>query len=85
MKKIILLMLLINISKVYANENYKFRIMGNFINNDITELPDKSIFNIFEGKGLALKRGFNFLNSSSSLDGIYFFSGILGSGFFLII
>jgi hypothetical protein len=51
MKKIILLMLFINISMVYANENYKFRIMGNSINNDITELPDKSIFNIFEGKG----------------------------------
>ena len=44
-------MLFINISMVYANENYKFRIMGNSINNDITELPDKSIFNIFEGKG----------------------------------
>ena len=51
MKKIILLMLFINISMVYANENYKFRIMGNSIKNDITELPDKSIFNIFEGKG----------------------------------
>ena len=51
MKKIILLMLFINISMVHANENYKFRIMGNSINNDITELPDKSIFNIFEGKG----------------------------------
>ena len=50
MKKIILLMIFINISMVYANENYKFRIMGNSINNDITELPDKSIFNIFEAK-----------------------------------
>ena len=47
MKKIILLMLFINMSMVYANENYKFRIMGNSINNDITELPDKSIFNMF--------------------------------------
>ena len=51
MNKIIFLMIFINISLGYAKENYKFRIMGNSINNDITELPDKSIFNIFEAKG----------------------------------
>ena len=34
-----------------SSEDYKFKIMGNSIRNDILELPNKSIFNIFEGKG----------------------------------
>ena len=51
MKNILILITFLIISIGSASENYKFRIMGNSINNDITELPDNSIFNIFEGKG----------------------------------
>ena len=51
MKKILILIIIFNSGLIYANESYKFRIMGNSINNDITELPNKSIFNIFDAKG----------------------------------
>lgn len=48
-KFLIIIFFLFN--NLLANENYKFRIMGNSIKNDFTELPDKSIFNLFQGKG----------------------------------
>ena len=45
----ILTFLLVNTST--SSDDYEFKIMGNSIRNDILELPNNSIFNIFEGKG----------------------------------
>ena len=51
MKNILIFTIFLYLNIGFAKENYKFRIMGNSIKNDIIELPDKSIFNIFEVKG----------------------------------
>ena len=46
----ILIILYMFFFNLIAEDSYKFRIMGNSSNN-ILKLPDKSIFNMFEGKG----------------------------------
>ena len=51
MKFIIYISILFFIKQTLSNEKYEFKIMGNSIKNDILELPNKSKFNIFEGKG----------------------------------
>jgi hypothetical protein len=49
--KLIILFLVILSNSIFANENYKFTIMGNNLKNSSVELPDKSIFNMFDSKG----------------------------------
>ena len=39
------------IKQSLCDGKYEFKIMGNSIKNDILELPNKSKFNIFQGKG----------------------------------
>lgn len=51
MRLIVYFFILFNINKAFSEEKYEFKIMGNSIKNDILELPNKSKFNIFEGKG----------------------------------
>ena len=47
----IIIFILLSLNCLYASQIYKFRIMGNSMQNETIELPDKSIFNFFEGKG----------------------------------
>ena len=49
--KIILSIIFMFLNAQLFADKYEFKIMGNSIKNDILELPDKSKFNIFEGKG----------------------------------
>ena len=49
--KLIILFLIIFSKSIFSNENYKFTIMGNNLKNSSVELPDKSIFNMFDSKG----------------------------------
>ena len=49
--KLIILFLIILSNSIFSNENYKFTIMGNNLKNSSVELPDKSIFNMFDSKG----------------------------------
>ena len=51
MKFFVYTSILILIKTALCEEKYEFKIMGNSIKNDILELPNKSKFNIFEGKG----------------------------------
>ena len=51
MKFFVYTSILLLIKIALCEENYEFKIMGNSIKNDILELPNKSKFNIFEGKG----------------------------------
>ena len=43
--------LIILSNSIFSNENYKFTLMGNNLKNSSVELPDKSIFNMFDSKG----------------------------------
>ena len=45
-----IIVILFSFSCLNASQIYKFRIMGNSIQNESIELPDKSVFNFFEGK-----------------------------------
>ena len=38
-------------SQALCADKYEFKIMGNSVKNDILVLPNKSKFNVFEGKG----------------------------------
>ena len=49
--KLIILFIIILSNCIYSQENYKFTIMGNALKNSSIELPDKSIFNMFDSKG----------------------------------
>ena len=49
--KLIILILIILSNSIFSKENYKFTIMGNTLKNSSIELPDKSIFNMFDSKG----------------------------------
>ena len=49
--KLIILFLIILSNSIFSKENYKFIIMGNTLKNSSVELPDKSIFNMFDSKG----------------------------------
>ena len=51
MKFFVYTSILLLIKTALCEEKYEFKIMGNSIKNDILELPNKSKFNIFEGKG----------------------------------
>ena len=51
MKFFVYTSILLFIKIAFCEEKYEFKIMGNSIKNDILELPNKSKFNIFEGKG----------------------------------
>ena len=51
MELVIYTLILFFINKAFCEDKYEFKIMGNSIKNDILELPNKSKFNIFEGKG----------------------------------
>ena len=51
MKFFVYISILLLIKTALCEEKYEFKIMGNSIKNDILELPNKSKFNIFEGKG----------------------------------
>ena len=51
MKFFVYTSILLFIKIALCEEKYEFKIMGNSIKNDILELPNKSKFNIFEGKG----------------------------------
>ena len=51
MKFFVYISILLFIKIALCEEKYEFKIMGNSIKNDILELPNKSKFNIFEGKG----------------------------------
>ena len=46
--KLIILFLIILSNSIFSNENYKFTLMGNNLKNSSVELPDKSIFNMFD-------------------------------------
>ena len=48
---IVIFLSIILANTIYAEEKYEFTIMGNSLQNDIVKLPDKSIFNVFSGKG----------------------------------
>ena len=49
--KLIILFIIILSNCIYSQEIYKFTIMGNALKNSSIELPDKSIFNMFDSKG----------------------------------
>ena len=50
--KLIIYICIIFVAKLsLSKDKYEFKIMGNSIKNDILELPNKSKFNIFEGRG----------------------------------
>ena len=49
--KLLILIFLIIFKNGLTQDNYKFTIMGNAVINSNIELPDKSIFNMFESKG----------------------------------
>ena len=49
--KLLILIFLIIFKNGLTQDNYKFTIMGNALRNSYIELPDKSIFNMFESKG----------------------------------
>ena len=49
--KLIILFIIILSNYIYSQENYKFTIMGNALKNSSIELPDISIFNMFDSKG----------------------------------
>ena len=51
MKFFVYTSILLLIKTALCEEKYEFKIIGNSIKNDILELPNKSKFNIFEGKG----------------------------------
>ncbi len=51
MKTLIYISVLLLIKQALCDDKYEFKIMGNSIKNDILELPNKSKFNIFQGKG----------------------------------
>ena len=51
MKLVIYTLIFFFINKAFCEDKYEFKIMGNAIKNDILELPNKSKFNVFEGKG----------------------------------
>ena len=49
--KLIILFIIVLSNSISSKENYKFTIMGNALKNSSIELPDKSIFNMFDSKG----------------------------------
>ena len=51
MKLLLLIFIFLHTFISYSKDNYEFKIMGNSLKNDILKLPNKSIFNMFEGKG----------------------------------
>ena len=51
MKIIITFFLILLSHDMLSQESYKFTIMGNTLKNSSIELPDKSIFNMFDSKG----------------------------------
>ena len=51
MKIVIFFFFVVLSNNIFSQENYKFTIMGNTLKNSSTELPDKSIFNMFDSEG----------------------------------
>ncbi len=51
MKFITYISILFFSSQTLSADKYEFKIMGNSVKNDILVLPNKSKFNVFEGKG----------------------------------
>ena len=51
MKFITYISILFFSSQALSADKYEFKIMGNSVKNDILVLPNKSKFNVFEGKG----------------------------------
>ena len=49
--KLLTLILVLFLRDGSSQDNYKYTIMGNALKNSSIELPDKSIFNMFESKG----------------------------------
>ena len=49
--KILILICIFFLQNAICQDNYKFTIMGYNFKNSSIELPDKSIFNMFESKG----------------------------------
>ena len=62
--KLIILFLIILSNSIFSKENYKFIIMGNTLKNSSVELPDKSIFNMFDSKG-------GFTNNHGNIRDLY--------------
>ena len=51
MKFITYISILFFANQALCTDKYEFKIMGNSMKNDILVLPNKSKFNVFEGKG----------------------------------
>ena len=51
MKFITYISILFFANQALCKDKYEFKIMGNSMKNDILVLPNKSKFNVFEGKG----------------------------------